>query len=670
VRLDSPVTDRAPNSGARQISHFHYEAAPPAASSVASHFTLVAALRRLLRRTRKVVVWAITGQLPSQILRRLNERSDQRLKARDNARTEQTPGQRYSEWVARYDTVNTPQRTRLLVEAQWLTYKPLISVVMPVYNVDPKWLNAAIDSICRQIYPKWELCLSDDASTLPGVRKVLEAAAKQDDRIKVTFRDSRGHISANTNSALTLASGEFVALVDADDELPEDALFWVAKEIAAHPQCDMLFSDEDKIDEVGNRFAPYFKSDWNPSLMLSQNAFCHLGVFRRTLLTQIGGLREGYEGAQDHDLALRCANATSPKRIRHIPRILYHWRVLPQSTAGGVDAKSYAWDAACRTISDHLARHDISGVVRRRATPEPHLAQYPEVVYSPPAEWPRVAVIIPTALKREETLRCIRSVLQKTTYPNVQLCLLVSKIDLPQARTLTDVIDDPRVSLIEHDCVPFNYSAVNNLATSRVSSEFICFLNDDIEVITADWLQQLVLRARLPGVGAAGAMLYYPNDTIQHAGVLLGFGGIADHAYRNHPRGSLGYLGRAAVDQDLSCVTAACAVVRREAFEKVGRFDETLPCAFNDVDLCLKLRRDGWRIIWTPAAEMYHVESLTFGHHASAERADQFQRDWAEMRTRWSVELDADPFYNPNLSLIAFFDLAFPPRTFTRASFV
>jgi GT2 family glycosyltransferase len=655
VRLGSPVTDRIPSPRTRQIKHHRRSTATTAGKSDGLFFTLAAALRRLFRGIRKVVWWSITGQL----LLRLKERAE----ILNRVTT-------YTDWVNRYDTVEMPQRARLLIEAQYLTYKPLISVVMPVYNTDPKWLDAAINSICRQIYTKWELCLSDDASTLPGVRKVLEAAARQDDRIKVTFRESRGHISANTNSALSLASGEFVALVDADDELPEDALFWVAKEIAAHPQSDMLFSDEDKIDEAGRRFAPYFKSDWNPALMLSQNAFCHLGVFRRTLLTRLGGLREGYEGAQDYDLALRCADATSPNRIRHIPRILYHWRVLPESTAGGINAKSYAWDAASRAIRDHLARHGISGVVRKRPTAEPRLAQYPDVVYTPPAEWPRVAVVIPTALKREETLRCIQSVLQKTTYPNVEFCLLISKVDAPQALTLTDVINNPRVRLVEHDFIPFNFSAVNNFAASSASGEFICFLNDDIEVITPDWLQQMVLRARLGGVGAVGAMLYYPNDTIQHAGVLLGFGGVADHAYRGHARNSLGYIGRAAVDQDLSCVTAACVVVRREAFEKVGRFDETLPCAFNDVDLCLRLRRDGWRIIWTPAAEMYHVESLTFGHHASAERADQFQRDWAEMRTRWGGELDADPFYNPNLSLTAVFDLAYPPRIFTRASFV
>jgi GT2 family glycosyltransferase len=565
----------------------------------------------------------------------------------------------YQHWLRSYSEVDAAMPERLAAYVPRLPARPLISVIMPSYNVDLTLLAAAIDSVRRQIYPHWELCISDDASTLEGTRALLEAAAAQDARIRVNFRTSNGHISANSNSALDLATGDYVALMDADDLIPEDALFWVAHEIALHPDADLLFSDEDKLDAAGRRFDPYFKTAWNPALMQAQNAFCHLGVFRRTLVEKVERFREGYEGAQDHDLALRCADASAPARIRHIPRVLYHWRVLPGSTAASLSAKPYAADAGQRAVQDHLERRGIKGHVA------PAAASFYQVVYTPPDPRPRVSIVVPTTLRNAVTPRCLAAILGKTRYENFELVLLAAEPDLTDARLkFAETFRDLRVRALSYPAAPFNYSAVNNLGVAQTQGELVCFLNDDIEPITPEWLDLLVARVSLDGVAAAGPMLYYPSELIQHAGVLLGVGGVADHAFRNQPRGQTGYFARAALEQDYTAITAACLLVRRSAFEAVGQFDEALPSAFNDIDLCIRLRRAGHRIVWTPAAEMIHHESATFGAPDSSARTAQYARDVAAMRERWGAVLDNDPSYNPNLSLDhrRQFQLTAPPR--------
>jgi O-antigen biosynthesis protein len=568
----------------------------------------------------------------------------------------------YQQWLRSYSLIDSVLRARLAARVDSLAARPVISVIMPSYNVDVKFLRAAIDSVRQQIYPFWELCISDDASTLAGVRALLERCAAEDDRIRVTFRASNGHISANSNSALDLARGDYVALMDADDLLPEDALFWVAHEIALNPDVDLIFSDEDKVDETGRRFDPYFKAAWNPALMLAQNAFCHLGVYRRSLVEQVGRFREGYEGAQDHDLVLRCADATTPDRIRHIPRVLYHWRAVPQSTAASLAAKPYAGEAGQRSIEDHLRRHGIEGHVERTA------GSFYQAVYAMPDPAPRVSIIMPTTLRNRVTPRCLRSVLDQTRYGNFELVLIANEPDLAAGNAhpkLARLLRDPRVRTLGYQASAFNFSWVNNFGAEKTDGALLCFLNDDIEVINPDWLAQLVARVSLDGVAAAGPMLYYPSTLIQHAGVLLGVGGVADHAFRNEEHGQIGYFARAALEQDYTCLTAACLLMRRDAFAAVGGFDVALPTAFNDVDLCIRLRRAGMRIIWTPAAQMYHHESLTFGAPDSPSRAGQFDRDVETMRSRWREALDDDPCYNPNLSLDPKrqFQLAAPPRT-------
>jgi O-antigen biosynthesis protein len=567
----------------------------------------------------------------------------------------------YRRWIEKYEAMTPELRAKLAAEVAAWPARPLISVIMPSYNVDPKWMSLAIESVRHQIYPYWELCISDDASTRAGVQPLLERYAAQDRRIRVTFRNENGHISQNSNTALGLASGDFIALTDADDLLSEDALFWLAREIALHPEVDLLFSDEDKIDRWGRRFNPYFKSAWNPALMLSHNAFSHLGAYRREIVEEVGGFRKGYEGSQDYDLVLRCAERTTVDRIRHIPRVLYHWRALPGSTAVSGSAKSYAWEAGRAAIADHLQRLGIRGLVQRAL-----ISDY-QIAYDVPVPAPLVSIIVPTTLSSPTTASCLASVLGKSSYEAFELLIVTHSEDLRAARDRSEfskILAHPKVRIVEYGERPFNFSRVANLGARSGRGGLLCFLNDDVEVITLPWLERLVARALLPGVGAVGTLLYYPNNTIQHAGVILGVDHMADHVYRRRRRGYRGYFGRGALEQDYSCVTAACMLVRRETFEAVGGFDETLPVAFNDVDLCIKIRRSGGRIIWTPAVEMYHWESLTLGHHDSPARRDQFRRDVGMIRERWHDVLEGDPCYNPNLSLAAaaMFSLAWPPR--------
>ncbi|MFL6796095.1 MAG: glycosyltransferase [Xanthobacteraceae bacterium] len=568
----------------------------------------------------------------------------------------------YRSWVKQYDTLTDEDRSVFRASVEKLPARPLISVLMPVYNSNEDFLRRAIESVRRQLYPDWELCISDDASTEPDVRAVLKEYAEQDPRIRVTFRDTNGHISANSNSALELASGEFVALLDADDELAEHALFWVANEVLNHPDTDLIFSDEDKLDDKGERYSAYFKPDWNPALILAQNMFSHLGVFRRTLLHKAGGFRLGFEGSQDHDLLLRCTELTSADRILHIPRVLYHWRAVQGSTASsdGIKAKPYAWEAGARAVEEHLSRSGTVASVKRARD------QFYQVEYHLSGTLPRVAVVIPSSFGRNLLPTSLGTLLARTTYPAFDVLLAINEkcLRVPQQRDyLQSLKADSRVRVLAYEDQPFNYSKINNWAVSRSDAPIICLMNDDVEVITPDWLERLVARVQLAEVGAVGSLLYYPNDTIQHAGVILGLHGVAGHQYVNMPKGSPGYFGRAVLEQDLSCVTAACMVLRRQAFEQVGGFNEELAIAFNDVDLCIRLRAAGWRILWTPTVELYHHESASVGRHDSPKRRQQFEDEVRLMQGLWGDTLKSDPFYNPNLSLKSYYcDLAFPPR--------
>ena len=573
------------------------------------------------------------------------------------------PPNTYAAWVAAYDTLTPEGAEQIRRRLAGLARKPLISVLLPVYDAPEKWLVRAIESVRRQLYPHWELCIADDASRQPHVRRVLERYQRRDpERIKVVCRDTNGHISAASNSALALAHGEFIALLDHDDELRPHALACVALELDAHPDADLVYSDEDKVDENGHRYDPYFKPDWNPDLFNVQNFISHLGVYRTLLVREVGGFRVGYEGSQDWDLAMRVIERSAPDRIRHIPKILYHWRSVPGSTALLIGAKNYAAQAAEKVISEHFTRIGVE------ARLSPTKGSYWRVHYPLPAPAPRVTLVIPTRNRLEVLRPCLESLLARTTYPDFEVLIVDNGSDDPATLAYLEEVARPAAGRAPVRVLAqpgeFNYSALNNAGVAATDAPLVALLNNDLEVIHGEWLEEMVAHALRPEIGCVGAKLYYPDDRIQHAGVILGVGGVAAHAWQTHPRGAAGQAHRNLLQQNLSAVTAACLVVRREVYLQAGGFNaDELKVAFNDVDFCLKVRAAGYRNLWTPYAELYHHESASRGKEDTLEKRDRFRAEVEHMRATWGELLDRDPAYNPNLTLtINDFTLALPPR--------
>jgi len=564
----------------------------------------------------------------------------------------------YQEWIRRYDTLDDEQRRQMRDAVQHWASPPLISVVMPTFNADPVWLSQAIESVRSQLYPHWELCIADDASTDPRIRPLLEQLAQQDTRIKLHLRAQNGHISAASNSALDMATGEWVALLDHDDLLSELALFCVAQRIIAQPSVRMVYSDEDKIDEHGKRHWPYFKCDWNPDLFYSHNMFSHLGVYHLELVRSVGGFRSGFEGTQDYDLALRCVERIRSDQIAHIPKVLYHWRVHTESTASNAEAKPYAMLAGERALNEHFQRMGVAGHVK--LIDLGYRAQY-----QLPSDLPLVSLLIPTRDHKKITELAVRSILDKTTYPNYEIIILDNGSIEAETLDWFERIErqNSRVRVIRYDH-PFNYSAINNFGVTQAAGSVIGLINNDVEVINPEWLSEMVSHALRPDIGCVGAKLYYSNDTLQHGGVVIGLGGCAAHSHKHFPRDSAGYFLRLKCISNYSAVTAACLIVRKEIFEAVGGLDEeNLKVAFNDVDFCLKVREKGYRNLWTPYAELYHHESISRGAEDTLDKQARFQSEIQFMKKKWGLELTQDPCYSPNLTLShEDFSLAWPPR--------
>ncbi|WP_122425748.1 glycosyltransferase [Pseudomonas viridiflava] len=563
----------------------------------------------------------------------------------------------YAAWIKRYDTLNDSARDAMLEEIGNWENPPRISVIMPVFDPPLDMLREAIDSVRQQVYPHWELCIADDASRQPAVRDFLRKMQHQSAQIKIMLRSENGHISAASNCALDLASGRYVALMDHDDLLPEHALYWVARAIVHNPDAGVIYSDEDKIDQQGARSAPYFKSDWNAFLFRSQNMISHLGVYQRDLVNRVGRFREGFEGSQDYDLALRCTEKLSPAQIIHIPRVLYHWRIHAGSTAVASDEKPYAVHAAVKALNDHLHRTGRKGEVELLP-----FGMY-RVHYTLPEPAPLVSLIIPTRNAWALLKQCIDSIQRLTTYPRYEIIVIDNGSDEAESLAYFAQIDQQPDIRVLRDDGPFNYSALNNRAVSQARGELVGLINNDIEVISPDWLDEMVSLALQPGVGAVGARLWFPDDRLQHGGVVLGIGGIANHAHKFLPRGEYGYFARAVLIQEFSAVTAACLVIRKKVFEQVGGLDEVnLKIAFNDVDFCLRVQEAGYVNVWTPYAELYHYESATRGFEDSPEKQERFNDEVAYMARRWP-NIKSDYAYNPNLTLDDVdFGLAWPPR--------
>lgn len=549
----------------------------------------------------------------------------------------------YPNWLARNEVLDIEAMTQ---EIATFHYQPKISIAMPVYNVEEKWLRLCIDSILNQVYTNWELCMADDASTDPNVKKILTEYQQLDERIRVVFREQNGHISEATNSALAIATGEFVALLDNDDELAINAFYEVVKVLNENPELDLIYSDEDKIDMDGNRSDPAFKPDWSPDLLLGTNYISHLGVYRRSILEEIGGFRKGYEGSQDYDLVLRFTEKTTKERITHIPKVLYYWRMLPTSTAVDQGSKGYAFEAGLRAVQDALVRRGING----HATHGAANGLY-DVYYDIESE-KLVSIIIPTKNGYKDVQRCVSSIIEKTTYQNYEIIMADNGSTDPKMHELYAEFEQqlPGRFFVESIDIPFNFSTINNRAAKKAHGEYLLFLNNDTEVITENWLTLMVSFAQQERIGCVGAKLLYPNNTVQHAGVILGLGGVAGHGHYGYPHGDLGYFGRLAINVNYSAVTAACLLMKKADFDAVGGFEEAFTVAFNDVDLCLKVQALGRDNVWLHEAELYHFESQTRGYDDKGKKKKRFEQEKVMMEEKWGPLIENDPFYNPNLT--------------------
>jgi len=554
----------------------------------------------------------------------------------------------YDEWIQMKELPSIPSDDQIQKAIITFVTRPLISVVIPTFNTDERYLRECIESVLNQSYKDFELCIADDNSSKSHVLKVLNEYAAKDKRVKVVARKKNGHISRATNSALEVADGDFIAFLDHDDLLASHALYFVVETINANPDSQIIYSDEDKIDLQGRRIDPHFKSDWNPDLFYSQNYVSHLGVYKTSLIKEIGGFRTGVEGSQDQDLLLRCLPHVKSDQIHHIPRVLYHWRMVRGSTALARGEKSYATVAGIKALTDYFVANGPGGV-----TIEAGLVSHTYKVNWPiPKIAPKVSLLIPTRDRKTITEIAVRSILGKTTYPNYEIVILDNGSAEHETLAFFKQIqqEDNRVRVLRYD-KPFNYSAINNFGVKRTDGELVGLINNDIEVINPEWLTEMVSHAIRPDIGCVGAKLYYSNNLIQHAGVVLGIGGVAGHSHKMFPRNNFGYFSRLILVQNLSSVTAAVLIVRRDIYKQVNGLNEhNLKVAFNDVDFCLKVRQAGYRNLWTPYAELYHHESISRGYDVTPERQARFKTEIEYMKKTWKNELTRDPYYNPNLT--------------------
>ncbi len=548
----------------------------------------------------------------------------------------------YQEWYEK----NKPSEEELARQRKKKWKNPVvISVLVPAYRTPEVFLKQMMESVLFQTYPYLELCIADGSGTDDSVENVVKEYQKKDPRVRYRRLEKNEGIAGNTNAAIEMASGDYLALFDHDDLLSPNALFEVASAIEKE-KADVIYTDEDKVtSDLKEHFQPHFKPDFNPDLLCANNYICHLFVVKRSLALKLGGQDPAYDGAQDYDFIFRCTE--NAEKIVHVAKILYHWRVHQASTADNPSSKLYAFDAGKRAIEAHLARIGAKAEVSHTKD----LGFY-RVKYQVQGN-PMVSIVIPNKDEKETLKKCLESIWKKTSYPNYEIILVENNSTTQEIRDYYKELDGKKRVRVVYWDKEFNYSAINNFGISYAEGEYILCLNNDITVISPDWLEELLANCQRPEVGIVGARLYYPDNTIQHAGIVLGMGGCAGSLFVGLARSRGGYLHKAALQQDLSAVTAACFMVKKEVFEKVGGFEEKLAVAFNDVDFCLKVRHAGYLVVYDPYAELYHHESKTRGYENTEAKKRRFQEEIEYMRCHWMPDILRDPYYNENLSLKA-----------------
>ncbi len=548
----------------------------------------------------------------------------------------------YEEWYAAY--VPTPE----VLEAQRkkaFQNGPLISVAVPVYQTPEKFLREMLDSLRAQTYGNWELCIANGSPDDKSVTSVLERYSKKDSRIRFLNMDHNQGIAGNTNGALSMARGEFVGLLDHDDLLAPNALYEIVSALEKEPQADAVYTDEDKVSaDQKEHFQPHLKPDFNLDLLRSNNYICHFFLVRRSVLEKTGGFLPEYEGAQDYDFIFRCVE--NSRKVVHVPEILYHWRTHRDSTADNPASKMYAFEAGKRAIEAHLKRTGTPGTVMHT----PDLGFY-RVKYPVQGE-PLVSIVILNREEKDTLKACLDSILEKTTYKNYEILIVENNSSSEEIfRYYRQISTNPRIRLFRWK-KEFNFSAINNFAVRHARGEYVLFLNNDVTVISGDWMEEMLGVCQRPDVGAVGVKLLYPDNTIQHAGCVVGMGGVAGHLFTDMSAERTGYLHKASLLQDMSAVTAACMMIKKSVFDQIGGFEEKLTVAFNDTDLCLRVNQAGYHVVYDPYAVLYHRESRSRGAEDTKEKVRRFQTEIEFMRTRWiQVLKDGDPYYNKNLSL-------------------
>lgn len=548
----------------------------------------------------------------------------------------------YGPW---YQAYVPDQETLEAQKKHKFDYRPLISIAVPAYQTPVEFLKQMIESLISQTYPEWELCIANASPDNEEMQRVLADYSAKDSRVRFCNLKENLGIAENTNRAFSMAKGEFMGLLDHDDLLAPNALYEIVQALQGHPQADALYTDEDKVTtELDEHFQPHLKPDFNLDLLRSNNYICHFFVVRRSIVEKAGGFRKEFDGAQDYDFIFRCTE--NAREVLHVPEILYHWRTHKASTADNPASKMYAFEAGKRAIEANLERTETKGVVSHTQDLGFYRVKYPV------QGKPLVSVIIPNKDEKETLQTCMEMLNSNTSYQNFEIIIIENNSTTDEIfRYYKELSKDPRIHLLRWG-KEFNYSAINNFGVAHAKGEYLLFLNNDIKSINPDWMEELLGVCQRPEVGGVGAKLIYPDNTIQHAGCVVGMGGIAGHMFVDMPADRTGYLHKASLLQDMSAVTAACLMMKKEVFEEAGGFTEELAVAFNDVDLCLKVRKNNHLIVYDPYAKLYHMESKTRGAEDSKEKVRRFQTEIEYMRCHWlDILKNGDPYYNKNLSL-------------------